>query len=530
MFEVNFSHITTQALQVPKYQSLFDTKPWSDLDLSILQGLDLDMDLPSRAKSRFALLQNDVYADINVLDVLALVSCHIDDWDNAILANKACYHLWQSVLIGHNEKPRYALIMCLLQYHQSPLLYESLKTDIIFERLIKSLANTDHQWQDNTQKQILLALLNNSPKDLAKLSIGEKTTPNKLLANYQFSTHETFAKQAQQAWLSLYLMLDAKILTQHTSAINAYLTGDSSIRHALKQIATIFDHNYFPKDPHQLQDKIHKFTDIHHWLTLYNKRSEFLSGLSLHHRTILRYWLGAGHYHQLKDIISYIAYDQGEGKDGRGSISINRYWFWTNYQQHILDYCLLLPPSYSHISKRFPQGQFKMMLPSASHTAPIALLRFEGYYFIQSFILGAGYTNLIMTTEYDKLDNALKANVFNPDILDDLAPCLVHDHYMLWQSDAGITLLEEFNIKPSNMEQFEVTPKLKYPLRKPLSKDQHQERLTVLDNWYKKFGNSYPKSAQISYNSRFKRHGKEDISKPMSFSEFIHTMHNTKTQ
>lgn len=64
MFEVNFSHIATQALQVPKYQSLFDIKPWSDLDLSILQGLDLDMDLPSRAKSRFTLLQNDVYTDI----------------------------------------------------------------------------------------------------------------------------------------------------------------------------------------------------------------------------------------------------------------------------------------------------------------------------------------------------------------------------------------------------------------------------------------------------------------------------------
>ncbi len=495
MFEVNFSHITTQALQVPKYQSLFDTKPWSDLDLSILQGLDLDMDLPSRAKSRFALLQNDVYADINVLDILALVSCHIDDWDNAVLANKACYHLWQSVLIGHNEKPRYALIMCLLQYHQSPLLYESLKTDIIFERLIKSLANTDHQWQDNTQKQILLALLNNSPKDLAKLSIGEKTTPNKLLANYQFSTHETFAKQAQQAWLSLYLMLDAKILTQHTSAINAYLTGDSSIRHALKQIATIFDHNYFPKDPHKLQDKIHKFTDIHHWLTLYNKRSEFLSGLSLHHRTILRYWLGAGHYHQLKDIISYIAYEKGEGQEGKGSISLNRYKFWVDYQQHILDYCLLLPYDYNHIPKRFHQGQFKIMMPSASYNVPIALIRFEKYYFIQSFIQTGSRTNLLMTTDCQILDNALKADQFDPKILDGVTLCLVHDHYSWWQQDAQRTLLETFGITP------------KYKSRKIFTQEEHQKRLNDLKTWHRILGDRYSERIQISYNKRFERHG-----------------------
>lgn len=229
-----------------------------------------------------------------------------------------------------------------------------------------------------------------------------------------------------------------------------------------------------------------------------------MQSLNAHHRQILRCWLGAGNYYQLENIVKYIAEINDEFLGRKGSISLNRYLFWKNYQQHILDYWLLLPEKYLNLTEKFQDGNFKPIKIGQYDKLflePIILLRFEHYYFMQPLVHKANHeniniANLIMFEQNDALDKAVNQPIFETDILLNTKPCLIHDHSNLWQSDMALTLMENFNI---NANFRKLTP------------EKHKMRLSAISYWYKNLDKrKWSNDIFISYHKRFERHKNVD--------------------
>lgn len=91
-FIIDLSSIKADNLKPFQYRELFNTKPWSEFDLSVLNGLDLTIDLSTRAKIKFEELQKGTVENFDVLDVLALTTIDNQKWQDKVISKRVGEH------------------------------------------------------------------------------------------------------------------------------------------------------------------------------------------------------------------------------------------------------------------------------------------------------------------------------------------------------------------------------------------------------------------------------------------------------
>lgn len=521
-FAVNFSRINADTMKSLTHQSLFDIMPWQTLDVGVLQEVNIDADLKKRAEQKFDTLKINQTNTFSVIDVLALVIIKNKEWQNKAIAKMVANNWWVSALEMDDQQALYASLVLVLQYQRDPELYEKFaNTDALKALTATLLADNSYQWQDNTLKLLVKAVLSQQPIRLATLAIENHITIHQLLSKHKLPVRKGFESKANTEWLALYLKLTEKQLITYSHTINYYLTRRSDIRFAVSRAELIFSNRYFKTDLSTLEKQTHKFTDIHTWLKEWSKNPEFKQLLGKEYQQILRCWLGAGNYYQLEKAVRYIAQVNDEDIESNRSISINRYMFWTNYQQHIVDYWLLIPYSqqgkYSPIfataniklvSKKSSLNYSSSMITENVASVPTVLLKFDNYYFIQPLVNTGGKADLVMTSSVALLDTALQSNEIESSVFDNIEPSLIHDHMFLWQRDMAMCLKERFNIIMSNPDRFVYTPTFGDSFVNPTKSIDHKGRLENIERWYtySRYKNELDKYA-ISYQKRQARHG-----------------------
>ena len=526
-FSIDFSRINASRMLSLTYHRLFDTMPWQTLDLSVLQEVTIDADLKKRAEQKFDTLKIAHTDSFDIIDVLALVIIDNDEWQNKTTVKVVTHNWWLSALERHNQQALYASLVLILQYHRSPKLYENFANTHALKALTAAmLASNSYQWQDNTLQLAVKAVLSNSPSNFAALALRDQMTTNQLLHEHKLPVSTDFEHQAIEEWLTLYLKLTEKQLLDHSDTINHYLKRKSDIHFAISRAELIFSNRYFKTDLSTLEKQTHKFSDIHTWLKEWNKNPEFKRLLDKKYQQILRCWLGAGNYYQLEKAVRYIAQVNEENIDENRSVSINRYIFWTNYQQHIVDYWLLIPANQQDkyypifttaniklVSSKNGLRQVNSLTTENVSSVPTVLLKFDDYYFIQPLVSSGGKADLIMTNSVLLLDTALQSDEIDSDVFDNIEPCLIHDHMFLWQRDMAMCLKENFKIMMGNLNKFVYTPTFGDSFIHPKKSIDHKARLENIERWYRysrysneRYSNELDKYA-ISYHKRHARHG-----------------------
>lgn len=511
----SFSHINANRLVSLKSKSLFDTKPWQLLDLSILDTIDLDIDLTTRAIRAFDELQEQPIANFDILDVLSLVIVDNKLWQQADIAMRVAENWWHSALNVYESSQQvfYISLLFVIQYLKQPEFYRYRGSSHALQVLSKMLTEKDaYLWEDLLLEKLVRAVIFEDAQQVAQLALNNNIYITQLMKRYRLPIGRRFEKQARAAWLPMYLKLKEKRLGQLTQAITEYLTEQEGVYFAVERAESIFGNPYFSTDVMQLEQQTHKFADIYKWLRDWSHDIEFMQLLDYSFHYILRCWLGAGYYYELERGVRYI--DKCSRNEKNPNRSLNRYIFWTNYQQHIVNYWLLIPleqkDKYQHL---FKEANVKVMVTGASthnedlSSVPIILLKFDEYYFIQPLVKSSFEVDLIMTRDIDTMEKALRENEMSSDVFYRIKPCLIHDYMFLWQRDMALCL-EEFGIRMGNPYKFVCTPDLIYNFRSPKNFD-HKKRLEAIEKWYRNSTRKYDdvKNIAMSYQQRHERHG-----------------------
>lgn len=521
-FIADFSHINADTMKLLIHQSLFDNMPWQTLDLSVLQEVDIDADLKKRAEQKFDTLKINQTSAFSVIDVLALVIIENEEWKNKVIAKTVTNNWWLSALEMEDQQALYASLVLVLQYQRNPELYEKFANIYALKALIGMLlADDSYKWQDNMLKLSVKALLSQQPSHFATVALENHITVHQLLSKHKLPVSTDFESKANEEWLALYLKLTEKQLSSYSRAINPYLKRRSDIHSAVSRAESIFSNRYFKTDLSTLEKQTHKFTDIHIWLKEWNKNPAFKQLLGKEYQQILRCWLGAGNYYQLEKAVRYIAQVNDEDIESNRSISINRYIFWTNYQQHIIDYWLLIPSNQQAkyqpifataniklVSKESTLNYSSSMIAENVASVPTVLLKFDDYYFIQPLVNTGGKADLVMTSSVALLDSALQPNEIESHVFNNIELNLIHDHMFLWQRDMAMCLKEIFKIIMGNPNRFVYTPTFGDSFINPSKNIDHKGRLENIERWYKysRHKDELDKYA-ISYQKRHVRHG-----------------------
>lgn len=455
-FTVDLSHINANSYKVIHLQRLFDSEPWSSLDLNILKGLDFDKTLQQHANEAFVLLCQGV-SDINLLQMLALLNDTHNDY--ATFGDLVAKNLWKSILsdtVSFN-----ALIKILIKPLSFGLIAPKLKTQ----------ARHTH-WPDEHLQKFVLCIFDKNAEQYAKWCIDCYQPPQFWAQKYELDLPSEFAKKAQIHWFNHYFNLPNREFEHYEPSIKSLIPNHSTKAQEAFALMLI-DYPALITRAKQDDTLWSHLTALYQFLKKQSQAIDFLQKLTTIQRQRLKEWVGAGNYNALEKLVNIIAKEKGEFDNKKGSISVNRYIFWKNYQHHLLDYCLLLPQSYASYAKQYPDVNTKILQNYHSeYNEPCVLLRFENHYFIQMLIKKADQTNLLMTSEVERIDKALQSVYFDADILDDIEICLEHDHVYLWQYALYTTLKDQYDILPSQAA------------RQP-DADKWQERQQKLKNWRK---------------------------------------------
>lgn len=467
MFKIDFSHITATQLKPFDYQSLFNTEPWSFLDLEVLADIDLDMDLTSRAINTFSELAIKPTDSLDILDILAMITVKNDNWQQKKLAEKVANNWWLS-LINHmnRQKELLSTLVFVLQYQNNPDFYQQFANTNALISLTNTLKKGEkHTWHDKNLEFVSVCLITENPKNFAEFTLLNQYTIKKIRQNYPLPMKDSFIKEARTHWLNAYLELSEKELEEYRQIIQEWLNEKTDINFAVERTKLIFDNPYFSKDLPTLENQTHKFGDIFHWLKHWSKTPKFRILLGVDYGRVLNAWLGAGNYYQLKKVIEQISKINQEYNDTTKR-SVSRYTFWERYQQYILDFFLIIPYAqqhkYANLQTENIMGNIRIAkMTNTQYLYPVILLKFDKYYFIQTLVGKAPEVDLMMTKDVQTLDKATQEENFNPDITKQVTPCLIHDHYQYWQQDLSYILAKDFQIstkKEQNIKQITINP------------------------------------------------------------------------
>lgn len=480
-FDIDFSHIHANDLKSFQHYPMFNTKPWSDLDLSILNGMDLNINLLDRANTIFDELQKQPIEHLNALDVLAMTTMDTPKWhqDNAMYVAE---NWWLSLFKHHQKNLVFACVNACIYHHHQNLGHLGVKI------LNQTLLSKHFNYHDEVLLKLAKDILANNPSSLAKyLLYDKKATPNKLLKTYPLMVHDDFKHKLNHDWINHYLRLSEKELSSYKNMIVSWLTEGNSIESSVARAKIIFDNDFFDKNLQKLEMQTHKFTDIYEWLKVKSADISFKEKLGQEYLKILRVWIGAGNYYQLEKSVRYISYIHNEHKEERGkNISLNRYFFWTNYQQYIVDYWLLLPKYHAlDYDKIAITENIKWSIGAGD--VPIIILRLDKYYLIQPLVLKATKCDLVMTDDMVYMDKLLRKELIDINELISVSPCLIHDFYFGWQQEMH-HLLKAFNIHSSS-NRIKVAETNNGDFRidglGELSANDKTQRKSMLRDWYR---------------------------------------------
>lgn len=480
-FNVDFSHIHANDLKSFQHYPMFNTKPWSDLDLSILNGMDLNINLSDRVNNIFDELQAQPIEHINALDVLAITTINTSKWKQAN-AIQVAENWWLSLFKHHQNNLVFACVnACIYQHHQN-LGHLGVKI------LNQTLLSKNFNYHDDMLLKLAKDILANNPSSLAKYLLHDKkTTPNRLLKTYPLTVNNDFKYKLNNDWINHYLRLSEKELTSYKGMIVSWLNEGNNIESSVTRAKIIFDNNYFDKNLQKLEMQTHKFTDIYTWLKAKSSDIAFKEKLGQDYLKILRVWIGAGNYYQLEKSVRYISHihDEQQKEHGR-NISLNRYFFWTNYQQYIVDYWLLLPKYHALDYDKITNTE-NIKWSVGLGNVPVIILRLDKYYVIQPLALKATKCDLVMTDDVVYMDKLLKKELIDIDELTSVLPCLIHDFYFGWQQEM-YHILKAFDICSTN-NRIKVAEKNYGDFcidgLSELSISEKTKRQTALKDWYR---------------------------------------------
>lgn len=453
MFKINFSSINADQMQPFRYTSMFDVKPWQDLDLSIVKHFKTDIKLYDRCIQKFEALSKNTIHDFDILDILALLVIRHDGW-NTPISKTVAQHWWLSVINQHDkEQELLTMLNFLLQYEYGDI-SQHFGNVVALDHLKQTLIQgKNHHWQDDILKTVTLSILKNDAEYLAQFALKDKRLSIRELSHhYPFTIPDDLKQRAGVFWLNAYLKLSEQKLIEYSSTIQVWLNEQTDIDFAVSRAWSIFDNPYFSKDLVQLENQTHKFGDIFTWLKQWANQPDFKQKLGIKYNQILNAWLGAGNYYQLKKIIEKISSINKENIIGKTNRSVSRYSFWENYQTYIIDFYLIIPSSeiskYNNlgISDIMEQVRFYDSFSDTKEKYPVIILKFEHYYFIQPLVGKAPEVDLIMTTDSLSIKNALIQDKFNINLIKHIQPILVHDHYQDWQYDVEYILARDYSI------------------------------------------------------------------------------------
>ncbi len=274
--------------------------------------------------------------------------------------------------------------------------------------------------------------------------------------------------------------------------IKEWLTEESILQFAVDRAKLIFDNPYFDvgEDLQKLESKTKKFKDIYQWLKSWSDNVEFKNRLGLEYLPILRCWIGAGNYYQLEKEVRKISIANDEHIREKGkNISLNRYFFWTNYQQYIVDYYILIPRNGGYMYDNINKSENFRYIDNGHLTddvPPMIILKFDNYYFIQPLVLTATNCELTMTKEMVFMERMLQNTSIDVSKIKNLEPCLIHDFYFGWQQELVIILkMFDIHTKSNTIKVTEHGGKsFMIDINNPLDKDEKLQRESNLRSWY----------------------------------------------
>lgn len=488
MFKINFSSINADNMRPFRYTSIFNVKPWQDLDLSIVKKFKTDIKLYDRCIQKFEALSKNTIHDFDILDILALLVIRHDGW-NTPIAKTVAQHWWQSVINQHDkEQELLTTLNFLLQYEYDDI-SQHFGNVVVLDHLKQTLIQgKKHHWQDTTLKTVTLSILKNDAEHLAQFALKDKKLSiRELSKSYPFIIPDDLKQRAGVFWLNAYLKLSEQQLTEYSSTIQAWLNEQTDIDFAVSRAWSIFDNPYFSTDLIKLENQTHKFGDIFTWLKQWTNQPDFRTKLGTKYNQILNTWLGAGNYYQLEQAIRKISKLYKEDSLEIGSnISLNRYFFWTNYQAYIEDYYLLIPKNHIYLKKIFSESENIILTESSTSTEdlpPIIILRFNHYAFIQPLVLRAPDCELTMIKDINQLNSLIEKDTIFVEQLISIEPCLIHDFYYGWQHELVNILKTNFNITTTH-NKVKISDTFQLPINRDLSDKETSERKKYLKKWY----------------------------------------------
>lgn len=488
MFKINFSSINADQMQPFRYTSMFDVKPWQDLDLSIVKHFKTDIKLYDRCIQKFEALSKNTIHDFDILDILALLVIRHDGW-NTPISKTVAQHWWLSVINQHDkDQELLTMLNFLLQYEYGDI-SQHFGNVVALDHLKQTLIQgKNHHWQDDILKTVTLSILKNDAEHLAQFALkDQKLSIRELSHHYPFTIPDDLKQRAGVFWLNAYLKLSEQKLIEYSSTIQVWLNEQTDIDFAVSRAWSIFDNPYFSKDLVQLENQTHKFGDIFTWLKQWANQPNFRTKLGTKYSQILNTWLGAGNYYQLEQAIRKISEIYNGHTEKQGSnISLNRYFFWTNYQAYIEDYYLLIPKNHIYLTKIFSESENIILMDSSKFTddlPPIIILRFKQYAFIQPLILRAANCELTMIKDINQLNSLIEKDTIFVEQLMSIEPCLIHDFCYGWQHELIHILKTNFNITTAH-NVIKISEILELAINRDLSDKETSDRKKQLKKWY----------------------------------------------
>ncbi|WP_230655815.1 hypothetical protein [Psychrobacter sp. I-STPA10] len=531
IFKINFDHITTSNLkEVKPLPSLFEVTPWKHMDLSKL-GFNIDdIDLKKQANNSFNKLTKGYIEDFNILDVISLIIFPDIQWLDNNIAKKVAENWWVSAFYSKTQGDTGVLNMSLL-FVLHDVMQDSLKnqqsanSQSMFSNLQNELKKYALQqiWHDEIHQKLVIALLEKNANKLANLAFEYKITVDKLLSRYNLPSTKPLRENSREIWIGKYFKLSTNSKTSlkdYRQPILNFLSRKKDLNFAVEQAKMIFDHPFFGGKSNsnlsKLEKKIEPFDTIFEWLKKKNLEPRFLELLGDEYRIVLRCWLGSGNYYQLKNVIELLAdyeadkkyheildkeldFNKAEKRKSRlYNRTLNRFYFWQNYQNQFIDNWLLLTEE--HWSEVSDINNLTNVRKLSGGKFPIALLKFDGYYVIENFIASKFEADFILTDNVKYLDELIQYSKITGYInwidLYKIIPCLIHDHANLWASDAALCL-DEFGIHPANpkkliFDRFGSTENYK-------AVNHSKDRIEEVDEWF----NHRWRGAKVRYENIF---------------------------
>lgn len=386
--------------------------------------------------------------DLQLIQVFALMGWDGNQWKSA-QGRQAMKHWWLSVLEKDREgEPLLRLVMVLrtvladLERYPAPIDVVKVMRDVL-----EDLIRTD-EWGEQTDVDILLALISGDAKTLAKIAMREYKNVVQLVLEANFPKKLLIIHDANIEWLSLWIQSSKKQRQIFRQPLNALLNKSLPLEQQCKLASSILNHNFFSLKNESLEQKVKDYPELVAWLSACARNTEFKLQLTSEERQRLGCWIGFGNYESLRQILVEIA--QNKADEGDLSKTTNRYIFWKNYQALFQEAWLLLPHKF-FVKNKTDLSNVKE-LQGADY--PVVVLKIQNYFVFQYFLGTAANNDLLMTDDIHQVEQILNQRLVLDNQLKQMNLVLIHDHLFKWQSDLAYTLDQHFKIQAKDQRVY----------------------------------------------------------------------------